>query len=35
MDARATIAAYYDALRAGDPLGPYIADERPGDDSFV
>ena len=35
MDARATIAAYYDALRAGDPLGPYVADERPDDDSFV
>jgi hypothetical protein len=34
MDARATVTDYYDALRAGDPLGPYFADEH-GDDAFV
>jgi hypothetical protein len=26
MNARETIAAYYAALRAGDPLGPFFAD---------
>lgn len=25
MDAAATVRAYYDALRAGDPLGPFFA----------
>ena len=35
MDARETITAYYDALREGAPLGPYFADEQPGDDAFV
>ena len=27
MDPRTTVRAYYDALRAGDPLGPYFASE--------
>ncbi len=27
MDAEATVGAYYDALRAGDPLHPYFARE--------
>ena len=35
MDARATIRAYYDALREGEPLGPFFAAERPGDDAVV
>ena len=35
MDARTTITDYYDTLRAGDPLGPYFADERTDDDAFV
>ena len=34
MDPRTTITEYYDALRAGDPLGPYFADES-DDDQFV
>jgi len=35
MDARETVLAYYDALRAGEPLGPFFADERPGEDAVV
>jgi hypothetical protein len=36
MDARKTINAYYDALRAGEPLGRrFFAPERPGDDAVV
>jgi hypothetical protein len=35
MDARETIRAYYDALRAGEPLGGFFAAERPGDDAVV
>lgn len=35
MDARRTVNDYYGALRAGEPLGPYFADERAGDDPFV
>jgi len=35
MDARETVAAYYDALRAEEPLGPFFADERAGDDAIV
>jgi hypothetical protein len=35
MDARATVVEYYDALRAGESLGPYFADERDGDDPYV
>jgi hypothetical protein len=35
MDARATVIDYYDALRTGEPLGPYFAEERAGDDAFV
>ncbi|MEF8901993.1 MAG: nuclear transport factor 2 family protein [Halovenus sp.] len=35
MDARTTVEAYYESLRAGEPLGPYFADERAGDDAFV
>ena len=35
MEPRATITAYYDALRAGDPLEPFFAPERPDDDAFV
>lgn len=27
MNAEATVRAYYDALRAGDPLGPFFAPE--------
>ena len=27
MTARETVDAYYDALRAGEPLGPFFADE--------
>ena len=27
MDAEATVGAYYDALRSGDPLYPFFADE--------
>jgi hypothetical protein len=34
MDPRTTVTTYYDALRAGDPLGPYFADER-DTDTFV
>jgi len=32
MDARTTVESYYEALRSGDPLGPYFADERDGDE---
>ncbi|MFB6311634.1 MAG: nuclear transport factor 2 family protein [Salinirussus sp.] len=35
MDARETVEAYYTALRAGDPLGEFFADPRPGDDAPV
>lgn len=35
MDARTTVSEYYEALRTGEPLGPYFADERAGDDAFV
>jgi hypothetical protein len=35
MDARTTVTEYYDALRAGEQLGPYFAGEREGDDPFV
>lgn len=35
MDAREQIESYYDALRAGEPLDPYFADERAGDDDPV
>ncbi|MFB6178770.1 MAG: nuclear transport factor 2 family protein [Halorientalis sp.] len=33
MDAAATIREYYDALRGGDPLGPFFATD--GDDEYV
>lgn len=29
MNATETVRAYYDALRGGDPLGPYFADGEP------
>jgi hypothetical protein len=35
MDAADTIRSYYDALRAGAPLGPFFADERSGEDAVV
>jgi hypothetical protein len=35
MDAQSTIREYYDALRTGDPLAPYFAEEHDGDDAFV
>lgn len=36
MDARETVEAYYDALRAGEPLGPFFAGRRDdGDDATV
>ncbi len=35
MDAHTTITEYYEALRSGDPLGPYFAEERADDDAFV
>jgi len=35
MNARETVRSYYDALRAGDPLAPYVADERDGDDAYA
>jgi len=35
MDARETVEAYYDALGAGDPLGPFFARPREGDDAPV
>lgn len=36
MNAAATIREYYDALRAGDPLGPFFAaDSGDGTDEFV
>jgi len=35
MDARTTVTEYYEALRTGEPLGPYFADERTEDDQFV
>ena len=35
MDARERIESYYDALRAGDPLGPYFAEPGSGDDALV
>jgi len=35
MDPRTTVSAYYDALRHGEPLGPFFADEGPDDDQFL
>ncbi|WP_424018716.1 hypothetical protein ACOZ4N_04355 [Halorientalis pallida] len=35
MDAADTIRSYYDALRTGEPLGPFFADEQSGDDASV
>ena len=35
MDARERIEAYYDALRDGEPLGPYFAAADAGDDEPV
>lgn len=35
MDARSTVREYYDALRTGDPLAPYFAEEHGSDDDFV
>ena len=35
MDARDTVRAYYAALRAGEPLGPFFADPREGDGPAV
>lgn len=35
MDARETVEAYYDALRAGDALGPFFAAPHEVDDSPV
>lgn len=35
MDARDTIDAYYEVLSAGEPLGPFFATPRDGDDSPV
>ncbi|SDF65465.1 hypothetical protein [Halorientalis regularis] len=35
MDAADTIRSYYDALRAGEPLGPFFADEQSGDGPVV
>ncbi|AQL41489.1 hypothetical protein BV210_01610 [Halorientalis sp. IM1011] len=35
MDAADTIRSYYDALRDGEPLGPFFASERPADDAIV
>lgn len=35
MDARRRIESYYDALRSGEPLGPYFAEPRSGDDALV
>jgi hypothetical protein len=35
MDPETTITEYYDALETGGPLGPYFAEERTDDDSFV
>ena len=35
MDARATVAEYYAALRAGEPLAPFFATERTDDDAYV
>jgi len=35
MDARERIESYYDALRAGEPLGPYFAGAGTGDDALV
>ncbi|WP_335998586.1 nuclear transport factor 2 family protein [Halorientalis halophila] len=35
MDAADTIRAYYDALRAGEPLAPFFAAERAGDPQAV
>lgn len=35
MDAADTIRSYYDALRTGEPLGPFFADEQAGDDAVV
>jgi hypothetical protein len=35
MDAADTIRSYYDALRTGEPLGPFFAPEHPGDDPVV
>jgi len=35
MDARATVDEYYDALQTGEPLAPFFAAERAGDDAYV
>jgi hypothetical protein len=35
MHARERIESYYDALRAGEPLGPYFAAADAGDDALV
>ncbi|MFB6084327.1 MAG: nuclear transport factor 2 family protein [Halorientalis sp.] len=35
MDAADTIRSYYDALRAGEPLGRFFAEARAGDDAVV
>lgn len=35
MDAEATVWAYYDALRDGEPLAPFFATERQGDPEIV
>ncbi len=35
MNAAATIREYYDALRTGDPLGPFFADGDATDDEIV
>ncbi|CDK37811.1 nuclear transport factor 2 family protein [Halorubrum sp. AJ67] len=35
MDARTTITEYYEALRAGEPLDPFFAVERPDDNDYV
>jgi hypothetical protein len=35
MTARETVLAYYDALRGGEPLGPFFAEERESDDDSV
>jgi hypothetical protein len=35
MNARERIESYYDALRAGEPLGPYFGAADAGDDDLV
>ncbi|RXK46755.1 nuclear transport factor 2 family protein [Halorientalis pallida] len=35
MDAADTIRSYYDALRTGEPLGPFFAGAQSGDDAVV